>query len=224
MPGLLAPLLAFALGAFFALQARSEIERYDDLERRAARRIVELFGALVMVPITAYFVAFAGDWSLAYLAEAHRVPSALGLLWVVLTGATAPLGFVVGARAVRRRAQSELIALVAVPAVAALLFVVVLYPELRLEGTTHEVRGRFGTRPVAGSSLGWAILWMDAMLAIGAAITVRALAPRRRRGETRPTAVAIVAPPSEAAPAEPAPAPAPRPERLLGQRRRRRAD
>ena len=72
MPGLVAPLVAFALGVVFALHARAGAERYDDLERRAAVRIVLLFGALVLAPVTAYFVAFAGDWSLGYLAEAQR--------------------------------------------------------------------------------------------------------------------------------------------------------
>jgi hypothetical protein len=234
VPGLVAPLVAFALGAFFALQARAEIERFDNLERRAARRIAALFGALVVAPVTAYFVAFAGDWSLAYLAESQRVPSALGLVWVALTAAMAPLGFVAGERAVRRRARGELLALVAGPAAAVLVFVVALYPELRLEGTTAEVRGHFGTRPIAGSSLGWAILWMDALVAIGAALTLRALAPRRRRVDAEPSphhlgpervAVAIATSIDASSAAEAAPAPAaPAPERLLGQRRRRRAD
>jgi hypothetical protein len=234
MPGLVAPLVAFALGVAFALRARAGAERYDDLERRAAVRIVLLFGVLVLAPVTAYFVAFAGDWSLGYLAEAQRVPSALGLVWVVATAGAAPLGFEAGLRAVRRRAGSELIALAAVPAAAAFVFVVALYPELRLDGTTQQIRGGFGTQPVAGSSLGWAILWMDAMIAVGAALTLRALVPRRAHRATARTATATpqeradddsegprTAPPPAAAEA---PAPAPEPRRLLGQRGRRRAD
>jgi hypothetical protein len=42
------------------------------------------------------------------------------------------------------------------------------------------VSARFGTRPVAGSPLGYAILWMDTMIVTGMVIAARALADRPR--------------------------------------------
>ncbi|HVY45312.1 MAG TPA: hypothetical protein VHB21_05505, partial [Minicystis sp.] len=84
MPALVAPFVAFALGVAMAIRAMQDAARWDEAERRAARRIVGLFAALVLAPVTAYFVVFAGDWSLAYLAEARAVPSAVALVWVLL--------------------------------------------------------------------------------------------------------------------------------------------
>ena len=42
------------------------------------------------------------------------------------------------------------------------------------------MKSDFGTQPVAGGPLGYAILWMNAMLVIGFALTVRVLNGQRR--------------------------------------------
>jgi hypothetical protein len=51
---------------------------------------------------------------------------------------------------------------------------------LRVDGSYHQVRGAFGTQPVAGGPLGYAILWMDALFAVAFALTARLLAARPR--------------------------------------------
>jgi hypothetical protein len=63
---------------------------------------------------------------------------------------------------------------------------------LGVDGTFHQVSARFGTRAVAGGPLGYAILWMNAMIVGGMVIAARSLTDRPRAlAEHRPS----VAPP-----------------------------
>ena len=178
MPALLGPLVAFALGAALAWLGRADAPRDDEEGFRARARVVALFAALVIAPAFGYFLLFAGDWSLFYLADSHRVPSAIGLLLVMADAALAVLGFVAGHGAARRRAARALVALVAAPAGIAIAMVAASLPKLRVDGTYHQVTSRFGTQPVAGSPLGFAIVWMGAMVAAGLYLTARSLSER----------------------------------------------
>lgn len=209
MPALLGPLVGFVLGVALAWLSRGEADRDDEPGMRARAAVVALFGALVFAPACAYFLIFASDWARFYLVDSRAVPSALDLLLVVLDAAIVPLGFLVARRQGRRRAYRALGALGGIPVVMALALVLIFFPKLRFEGTFHQVRSDFGTQPVAGGRLGYAILWMDAMLVAGFGLTFRALAGRP------------IAPPPPP-PSEPADlgAPAPRPQ-LLGRRGRR---
>lgn len=206
MPALLGPLVGFALGVTLAWIARGEADRDDDQGMRARAAVVALFGAVVFAPVCAYFLIFAGDWSLFYLVDSRAVPSALGLLLVVLDAAIVPLGFIAARRAGRRRAYRALGALGGAPAMMAFALLLIFFPKLHIEGTFHQVRSDFGTQPVAGGPLGYAILWMNAMLVAGFVMTIRALTERP-------------APPPPSEPADPD-APEARPK-LLGRRARR---
>ena len=191
MPALLGPLVGFALGVMLAWIARDEADRDDDRGARARAAVAALFGVLVFAPISAYFLMFAGDWARFYLVDSRAVPSALDLLLVVLDAAVVPLGFMAARRAGRRRAYRAVGALGGAPAVAALVLLLVFFPKLRIEGTFHQVRSDFGTQPVAGGPLGYAILWMNAMLVAGFVLTVRALTDR----PSSPSEPAAPAPP-----------------------------
>lgn len=178
MPALLGPLVGFSLGVMLAWIARDEADRDDDHGARSRALIVALFGALVFAPVCAYFLIFAGDWARFYLVDSRSFPSALDLVLVVIDAAVVPFGFVIARTWGRRRAYRALGALGGVPAVAALILVLIFFPKLRIEGTFHQVRSDFGTQPAAGGPLGYAILWMNAMLIAGFALTVRALTGR----------------------------------------------
>ena len=92
-----------------------------------------------------------------------------------------------------------------VPAVLAVGLVLALFPRLRVEGTFHQVRSDFGTQPVAGGPLGYAILWMNGLVIAGFAAAVRAMSGQ-----------------GFGAAKSPAPeAPPPAPEGYLGRRSRR---
>jgi hypothetical protein len=203
VPALVGPFVALALGAALAWLGRADASREDEESVRARVRVVALFAALVVAPAFGYFLLFAGDWSLFYLAESKRIPSALGLLLVMLDASLVVAGFALGHAAARRRAPRALVALVAAPAGVAAAMVAAFLPKLRVDGTYLQVTARFGTKPVAGSPLGFALVWMGAMLAAGLYVTARALSER-------PTP-----PPAPRAPEGPRPK-----QPLLGQRRR----
>jgi hypothetical protein len=209
VPALVAPIVGFALGVVLAGLCRAEAPRDGDGTGRARLRVVALFAALVYAPACAYFIVFAGDWSLFYLDDSRTIPSALWLLLVILDGVAVAGGFWAGYRSARRRADRALLALVAVPAALALAGTLPFLARLRVDGTFHQVSARFGTRPVAGGPLGYAILWMGAMIAAGMVIAARALG-----GRSRPAAASRWEGPPPAEPASAHERPA-----LLGRRR-----
>jgi hypothetical protein len=109
------------------------------------------------------------------------VPSALLLVLVVLDAAMVVAGFVAGHHAARRRAVTTLGMLGAGPAALAAGLGLAFFSRLRVDGSFHQVESHFGTQPVAGSPVGWAILWMGAAIAGGFVVAARALRDRRER-------------------------------------------
>jgi hypothetical protein len=211
MPLPLGPLVGFALGVLLALFAPGGSLSEAGPAHPRPRLLVALFASLVFAPVCAYFLAFAGDWSLAYLADSRSVPSALLLILVGVDAASVVFGFSVGRRSLARRSMREVTALIAAPLGAALVLVVLFYGRLRIDGTFHQVRGDFGTQPVAGGPLGYAIVWMLGLVAAGFGLTLRLL-----RERPRPRISPSDAPPPPKAPLLPrkraldAPAPFPR--------------
>jgi hypothetical protein len=220
VPALLGPVVGFALGVVLAWLCRVDAPREDVAAGRARAWVAGLFAALVFAPACAYFLIFAGDWSLFYLADSRAVPSALVLVLVLVDAAAVLGGFLAGYRAARsgaRAAERVLIALGAVPAVMAVAVVLAFFARLGVDGTFNQVSARFGTRPVAGGPLGYAILWMGAMIVAGLWIAGRALADRPRPEEPVEPGSSTSPPPM--APVAPAGASEARPA-LLGRRRR----
>jgi hypothetical protein len=177
MPAPIAPLIGFALGVAFAWYAREELSRSPSSTGITFRSlaIVTLFATLVFAPVSAYFLAFESDWSYAYFIDTRRIPSAIQLALVVIDTVSAPLGFLVATPHAKSRKLGPLFTL-ALPLVAlALAGVAATTSRLSVQGSYAQFQGDFGTRPVAGSSLGYALLWMDMVLALGALWTCRQL-------------------------------------------------
>src|SRR4029078_4965053 len=81
MPALLAPLVGFSLGVLFSWAAAEELARSGGpLGGARSFSIVVLFSLLIYGPFSGYFLTYATDWSLAYLVDGRRVPSALLLI------------------------------------------------------------------------------------------------------------------------------------------------
>ena len=88
----------------------------------------------------------------------------------MVDAATVPAGFLAAHRVLRSgRPDAERVALAigAAPAAIAAAVALAFLNRLRVDGTYHQVTERFGTRPVAGGPLGWAVLWMGAMIVGG---------------------------------------------------------
>lgn len=175
MPVVVASLYGFALGVFFARTASEELARTRGAIGSRALPVVGLFGVLVWGPACGYFLAFFPDWSYAYFLNAEQRPIALDMAAVLIASASPAIGFASFARIATSRRTSALTRGVAVPSIAATVFVLLLAPRLRLYATHAQFHGDFGTEPLVGSPVGYALVWMAIVAAVAAAWTARLL-------------------------------------------------
>jgi hypothetical protein len=163
MPAPIAPFLGWIVGLTFAWAASEPSTRAHATPGRTIL-VVILFSLLVYAPICSYFLAFAPDWSYAYLIDSERLPSAVDLGLVLVNAASVPVGFLLGARHVKGGALSSLTRLGFAPGAVTLLFLAVTIKRLGVEASYAQYHGDFGIQPLAGSPLGYAVLWMFAVL------------------------------------------------------------
>jgi hypothetical protein len=187
MPAFIAPLIGFVLGIAFAWNAADEIAS-DPTSVLGARSLVvaTLFSVLVFAPAAGYFVAFDGDWAFGYLVNTQKIPSAVVLALVLVYASSVPIGFAAAASHARRRRLRAVLSLAAVPVGLTLLGMLVFSRRLGVSATYAQFHGDFGIQPVAGTPLGYALVWMDGALALAVALTLRELrklseATRRQR-------------------------------------------
>lgn len=172
----IAPLVGFVLGVAYAWAASDELARAaGNVVGTRSLVIVTLFGMLVSVPITGYFLILAQDWSFAYLVGSSRLASALGMGLLLLTAVSTPIGFRAAARPAGSRNVQAVVTIAAFPLLLTAALIALLLPRLSVFGTFAQFHGDFGTGPVAGSFVGTALLWTHAVL-VGAIVwTVRCL-------------------------------------------------
>jgi hypothetical protein len=176
VPAPIAPLIGFLLGIALAwTTAGDPTGSGTSAPPGRTLIVVTLYSFLVFAPVSGYFLAFAPDWSYAYAVDSGRLSSAVDLVVVLLNVASVPLGFTLAFRRLRERIPGPLLRLAALPLLATVVFLVVALPRLSVHATYAQFHGDFGVRSVAGSPLGYALLWMNAILAIGAIFTARAL-------------------------------------------------
>jgi len=176
MPAFVAPLLGFVIGIAFAWSAADEIAS-DPTSVLGTRSlvVVALFSVLVFAPATGYFVAFDGDWAFAYVVNTLRLPSAVVLALVLINAISVPLGFVVAAPHARRHKLKKLLSIAAIPTFIVMILVLLSARRLGTAASYAQFHGDFGTRSVAGTPLGYALVWMNSVLAAAVALTIRQL-------------------------------------------------
>lgn len=185
MPAIVAPLLAFVLGLAFAWSAAEELAS-DPTSILGTRSFLvsTLFSLLVFAPVAGYFLGFHGDWAFAYLADTRTLPSAVILALVLLDAALVPIGFIVGAPLARQRRLKQLLTIAAVPSFIALMLMLLFARRWGSAASYTQFHGDFGVRSVAGTPLGYALVWMNGVLAASVALTVRHL--RKLAAAVRP--------------------------------------
>jgi hypothetical protein len=164
---LTAPFTGFALGALFAWLSR------DDLVRGAPAMltvrslvIVTAYALLVFGPAAAYFLVFEPAWASAYLLDVGRHARAFDVALAVLAPSSVIFGFIVTGHAIRRHRPGAALRIGAPAALAALALTLLLFPRLSVQATYAQYHGDFGTRPVAGTPLGWALVWFGAIVLV----------------------------------------------------------
>src|SRR5690606_8726657 len=158
MPAPAAPLIGFLIGVAFAWAAADEVARAGQSTGTRSLALVALFGLVVFAPATGFFLAFSPDWSYAYVIDSQRLPGALDVLLVLIDAASVPAGFLIATPRAKR--LSALIRLSIAPALLVAAFFAAAWPRLAVHASYAQFHGDFGVRPVSGSSLGYALLWM----------------------------------------------------------------
>lgn len=111
------------------------------------------FLLLLVMPVSAYFYVFHGDWFLHYVVDVRRVPSAVALFGFAVEGAIGTAGFLVGAGLARAQRDGLGATVVAVCLLAAMGVYFVLPERLLVVGTYAQFRGRFGLTEYGGALL-----------------------------------------------------------------------
>jgi hypothetical protein len=91
------------------------------------------------------------------------------------SAASVPFGFAASARRVAANRPSAIGRVAAIPAILVIASVLATARRLGVYATYAQYHGDFGTESVAGSPLGYALLWMVAIVAGAAAWTARLL-------------------------------------------------
>jgi hypothetical protein len=175
VPVVVAPLLGFSLGAWFAWAAREDLARAAGRVESRSLVVAALFSALVFAPAAGYLAASFPDWSYAYVLDAAARPLALDSTLVLIDVASVPAGFVTLRRRAASRNATALAPGALVPSILALGVVLATLPRLRVFATYAQFHGDFGTEPVTGSPLGWALIWTLGVVAFATLWTTHVL-------------------------------------------------
>jgi hypothetical protein len=183
VPALAAPLFGLSLGVLFAWAGAEELARSPANTISRSSVVAALFGALVYAPACGYFQAFFPDWSFAYFLDAEHRGLALDLALVLVNAASVPLGLSLFAKSAAARRVATLTRAGTIPFALALVSLLALSSRLRVVSTYAQFHGDFGTEPLTGSPVAWALLWMAVIVAGAVAWTVHVL--RRLDGPAR---------------------------------------
>lgn len=168
MPVLIALPFGLCLGVTFAWLARRELRRVTTAELGSrGLAIATLFGLFVFAPISAYFLAFEPDWCLAYLLDTAQASAALVPALSLLELVTVPGGFLLGSQLLERSDEATLLRALAGGVVLTLGAVMLGLRRFAVQGSYAQFHGDFGTQPLAGGSLGYAVLLLGFWLTAG---------------------------------------------------------
>jgi small-conductance mechanosensitive channel len=181
---LIAPWLGLLFGLGFAWFAREDLAHSDRGPLATpALLLTTAFGLLILGPATGYFLAYAPDWSVAYLLDTQRLPPAVEMVALLFVTASPTLGFVISARAASRREGGPLLRGAAALVVVLAAVTIGLSRRFATDASFTQYHGNFSTRSIAGSNLGLSLLWMNAIVWASAGWVLRQL--RRLSEKTR---------------------------------------
>jgi hypothetical protein len=187
VPILFAPLVGFLVGVILAWVSRDELARSEGpLVLTRPVLLAAAFAFFVYAPLVGYFAMFHGDWAYLYLYPHARIPSAIDLSLVLVSGLTVPAGSMVAAPAARSKKLGVVVRLGAVPATLAAGLFAWGARRLAVSGTYAEFHGSFGTSPIGASTLGRGVLFMTIVAALGMGWTLRSLGRKSRADAKAP--------------------------------------
>jgi hypothetical protein len=168
VPVLVALPLGLTLGAMLVWPLRTNLRRaasHDGFSHGLG--VAALFSLFVFAPVGGYFMTFEPDWSLAYLLDTAQTSPALLPALLMLELVSVPAGFLLGATALRRGDESALLRCLLAGSLTAVGVLMLGARRFAVHGSYAQYHGDFGTQPLAGSALGYAVLLLGFWLAAG---------------------------------------------------------
>lgn len=163
MPAVASIVLGFLLGVLLASASGEDTVRAEAGRIGPALLVVVAFGVIVYAPASAYVLALSPDWALSYMIDSRLVPRSIDALLALACALAPALGHALTTRLGAQSTNARIrLALVPLAVLAALLAVGAR--RLSIHATFAQYHGDFGVQPVAGSPLGWALLWMAVVL------------------------------------------------------------
>jgi hypothetical protein len=165
MPLLIAPPVGILIGVLFAWAAREDLARSERGPLASPAWLLAVaFGLLIHGPVAGYFLAYAPDWSIAYLVDSQKSPVLVDMVALLVTAASPTVGYLLAVPSASRREAPALLRWTLPLLILVVAATIALGPRLSTEANYAQYRGSFGTRSVAGSGLGIAVLWMNTIL------------------------------------------------------------
>jgi cytochrome bd-type quinol oxidase subunit 2 len=185
VPTLVLSLSGCALGLAFAWSAGAELRQQASALQTQAAWLVLLHALLVFGPCVGYLLSFHSDWAFSYWIRANALPR--GALTTVIAAVSCMpfVGFLAGASLARQRKTLPLLVVTASLGLACVLGCLLTLPRLLVSATYVQYHDDFGTRGIAGSPLGHALLGMTAIVVAASLWCVNTLRSARPASITR---------------------------------------
>src|SRR5690606_28518766 len=164
MPVVSLPLLGLALGVGLSWSAGEKLRNAGGFPTEETFRCVLLFSALVPTPLAACLLIFHPDWCLSYTVAPGALPQGTLALAAAANLIAVPLGFVLGRGPSSRGDAPQVLLRASVPLLVVALLAGSFWMPLSVEATYSQYENDFGTHGLAGSVLGYTLLWMALVL------------------------------------------------------------
>jgi hypothetical protein len=169
---MLAPLIGLLIGFAFHQSGSRQLARAAPgtaVETRG-QLLTLAYTLILFAPFNAYFLAFAPDWSFLYAVDTHEHLGLLIVVSLLLDCGSVVLGFHLARRYFSHSPTTLLRVLV--PALAVVLvFLALGRRRLGVDASYEQFHGDFGVRSVAGSALGYSLLWLGTLFTAATAWT-----------------------------------------------------
>ena len=176
VPAPVAPWIGLLIGIAFALASTNELARSPSGAIGTRGLLVaSLFGLAIAGPCAAYFLTVAPDWSWAYLLAPGDLTRAMDFGAALCAAASVPAGYLLSARAAGARNLRPIARLALIPALITALLTASFAHRWSVYATYSQYHGSFGARPLAGSWLGYSVLWSAFVIAASSAWALRAV-------------------------------------------------
>lgn len=137
--------------------------------------VVASFGLLVYAPLAGITLALAPDWACGYLIDSQRLPAGFETCCILLAAVSVVLGYLWGAAPSARGRWNFVGRRMIGVGIAFTVTLAALFPRLKVHATYAQYHGDFGVKPLSGSDLGYALIWLVIVLGLAVSWTLFSL-------------------------------------------------